>query len=259
MKKKVTTAYKLKDSDLLMTNDTIDDSPLNWPAEEHQYVLRIRDLPREEKPREKILSNGPSALSMTELLALILSSGNKKEGVLELSNRIVREYGTNTLLNHTDPKKLSNELDIPLIKAMQIVAIGELGRRLYQKNEKGLTVLRNAKDTYEYLYEMRSLPKEQIRGIYLDTHNRVIHDEVIAIGTVNSNLTHPREVFRPALQYNAAGIILAHNHPSGIAQASHADIEITNQLIKAGKIIGVHVLDHIIVTKDGFSSIPADY
>lgn len=249
MKKTITLPYKLKDTDLLMVPD----------FQNHQYVLRVRDLPKEDKPREKMLNASPSSLSMPELLAIILNSGSTKEGVLEMSHRIVREYGTNALLNHTDAKKLSNELNIPLIKATQVVAIGELGRRLYQRNESGLTVLRNANDAYEYLHDMRNLPKEQMRGIYLDTHNRVIHDEVIAIGTVNSNLTHPREVFRPALEYNAAALILAHNHPSGIAEPSQADIEITKQLIEAGKIIGVHILDHVIVTKDGFTSIQADY
>ncbi len=255
----VLSPYKLKESDLVMSPDFASSKADSWSLDQHQYVLRVRDLPREDKPREKILAGGPASLSMSELLAVILNSGTTKEGVLEMSQRIVREYGTSALLNHTDAKKLSLELDIPLVKATQVVAIGELGRRLYQRNESGLTVLRNANETYDYLHDMHNLPKEQMRGIYLDSHNRVIHDEVIAIGTVNSNLTHPREVFRPALEHNAVALILAHNHPSGIAEPSQADIEVTKQLIQAGKIVGVHVLDHIIITKSGFNSIQADY
>jgi DNA repair protein RadC len=259
---KNTTPYRLKDSDLLMVSEPtapFGGKSVGTVGKSRQYVLRVRDLPERDQPREKMLNSGASVLTMQELLAVILNTGNKKEGVLEMSNRIVREYGTNALLNHTDPQKLSTELDIPIIKACQVVAIGELGRRLYQRNDKGLTIIRNASEAYEYLRDMRNLPKEQMRGIYLDTHNRVIHDEVIAIGTVNSNVTHPREVFRPALEYNAAALILAHNHPSGIAEPSRADIEITQQLIDAGKIIGVHILDHVIITKDGFKSIEVDY
>ena len=106
---------------------------------------------------------------------------------------------------------------------------------------------------------MHSLPKEQFRGIYLDTHNRVIHDEVISIGTINTNIVHPREVFRPALEYGSVAVVLAHNHPSGIVTPSTADIEVTKQLVQAGRIIGIHVLDHVIITKDGFQSIAIDY
>ena len=106
---------------------------------------------------------------------------------------------------------------------------------------------------------MQSLPKEHLRGIYLNSHHKIIHDEVISIGTVNSNLIHPREVFKPAIQYGAAAIILAHNHPSGILEPSQADIDITKQLIAVGKIVGINLLDHIIIGKDSFMSIDVDY
>jgi DNA repair protein RadC len=106
---------------------------------------------------------------------------------------------------------------------------------------------------------MRDLPREHLRGIYLDTHNRVIHDEVISIGTINSNIVHPREVFKAAIEYNAAAIILVHNHPSGVATPSASDIEVTKQIIEAGRIIGINLLDHIVVTHSGFVSIEADY
>ncbi|MCX6718909.1 MAG: hypothetical protein NTZ38_00835, partial [Candidatus Taylorbacteria bacterium] len=116
-----------------------------------------------------------------------------------------------------------------------------------------------AKDAYEYLQDMRNLPKEHLRGLYLNSHNRVIRDEVISIGTINSNMIHPREVFRPAIESNASAVVLAHNHPSGEAVASPEDIEITKQLIQAGKILGISLLDHVIITKDAFSSIEANY
>jgi DNA repair protein RadC len=103
------------------------------------------------------------------------------------------------------------------------------------------------------------MPKEQMRGLYLNSHSRVIRDEVISVGTVGANFVHPREVFRPALESSAVAVVLAHNHPSGEATPSPEDIEVTNRLIQAGKIIGIRVLDHVIITKDAFTSVKADY
>lgn len=119
--------------------------------------------------------------------------------------------------------------------------------------------IRTAKDAFNYLKDMRELPKEHLRGLYLNSRYRLVHDEVISIGTLTSNIIHPREVFRPALEYSAVAVILAHNHPSGSTKPSKEDIEITEQLIGAGKILGVDLLDHIIITKNKFASIPAQY
>ncbi len=145
---------------------------------------------------------------MRELIAVVLGTGTSKEGVLEMSGRIVREYGERGIIAETDPSKLSLDLDIPIVKACQIVAVGELGRRFYEKNPSGFTIIRNGDDVYKYLGDMRNLGKEQLRGLFLNSHNHIVHDEVISIGTVNSNLVHPREVFRPAIEYSAAAIII---------------------------------------------------
>jgi len=224
-----------------------------------QYILRIRDLPHTEKPREKLLKLGPHALTVQELLAILLNTGTKKEGVLEMSQRIIKEYGDRSLAGNVNAEKAARELSIPIVKACQIVACGELGRRFFQRGGGGLTVVRTAKDIFEYLPEMRTLPKEHLRGIYLNTHNRVIHDEVISIGTVDSNIVHPREVFRPAIEYGAAAVVLAHNHPSGVVKPSSMDMEITEQLIAAGKIIGINVLDHVIIAGNKYESVHANY
>jgi len=98
-----------------------------------------------------------------------------------------------------------------------------------------------------------------LRGLYLDTHNKVIHQEVVSIGTINSNIVHAREVFRPALEYGAAAVVLAHNHPSGVSTPSVADIQITKRLVEAGKIIGIDLLDHVVIARDSYSSIQVDY
>lgn len=245
------TMYRLKNNDLILDASLVKNVK--------QYVLKIRDLPQELQPREKMLGQGPAALSMVELLAVILNTGTTKEGVLEMAGRIIREYGERSIVSETDAQRLSTELDVPITKACQIIACGEIGRRVYQKSETGFKTIRTAKDVFEYAQDMRHLPKEHLRGIYLNTHHRVIHDEVISIGTINSNIIHPREVFRPAIEYNAAAVILVHNHPSNIVSPSVEDIEITKQLIEAGKMIGISLLDHIVITRDEFISIEAKY
>jgi DNA repair protein RadC len=224
-----------------------------------QYPMKIHDMPEDTRPREKLMKQGPEALSLPELLAVVLGTGSTKEPLMPMVNRILREYGEKSIVSQTSAEKLAADLSISEGKACQIVACGEIGRRFYQKNAAGFTVIRSAQDVHEYLHDMHNLPKEHLRGLYLNSHNRIIHDEVISIGTINANLVHPREVFRPAVEYSAAAIVLAHNHPSGVLTPSAQDIEITNQLIQAGKVIGINVLDHVIITKDSFMSINASY
>ncbi len=224
-----------------------------------EYVLTIHDLPTEDKPREKLITQGPEALNIRELLAVILNIGTSKEDVMEMSNRIIREYGEKSILAERDPEKMSREMDIPIVKSCQIVAVGELGRRFYDRNQSGFTVIRSAKDVFEYLQDMRNLSKENLRGLYLNSHNRIIRDEVISIGTINSNIIHPREVFRPAIECNAVALVLAHNHPSGEVKPSDEDIEVTRQIINAGKLLGITVLDHVVITKDTYISVNAHY
>lgn len=224
-----------------------------------RYILRIRDLPPEEKPRERLLAHGPSALSVKELLAIILSSGTKKEEVLAMSSRILREYGERAILSAADARHLAEDLDIPLGKAMQIVATGELGRRFFRKQRNGAPIIRTARDVFEYALDMRNLPKEQLRGLYLDAHYQIVYDETISIGTVDANLVHPREVFRPALAHAAVAVVLVHNHPSGVATPSEADCAITAQVAEAGKLLGIDLIDHVIITHDDFTSIPFEH
>lgn len=198
-------------------------------------------------------------LSTAELLAIVLATGTTKEGVLSISHRVLTEYGERSLVTQHDPKHLAEDLGIPLNKAMQIVACAELGRRFFKKTINGAAVIRTAKDVFEYTKDMRELPKEHLRGIYLNAHHAVIHDEIISIGTVNANMVHPREVFRPALQYSAVAVILVHNHPSGEILPSLADVDITQQLVSAGKLLGIDLLDHVIIAGDRYASIAVDY
>jgi len=228
--------------------------------EDKKYVLKLRDLPTDEKPREKLMKYGPQVLTLAELLAIVLNVGTKKEEVLAMSRRLLKEYGDSAVIHQKDPRKVQELLGIPLVKSCQLVACFELGRRFFKNadHRKPITI-RTASQVYDYLKDMRDLPKEHLRGLYLDNHYRLIHDEVISIGSLTSNVIHPREVFRPALEYSASAVILAHNHPSGVAKASDADIAITEQIVKAGKILGIGLLDHVIIAKTKFGSIPVDY
>lgn len=223
------------------------------------YVLRIRDMQPEEKPRERLIKYGPQTLTTAELMAVLLNTGTKKEEVLAMSARIIKEYGELSVFTESNAQRLSENLDIPLGKATQIIACAEMGKRFFMNNSASAPVVRTPRQVYDYVKEMGALTKEHLRGIYLNTHYKVIHDEVIAIGTIDANITHPREVFRPALEYAAAAVILVHNHPSGSLEASSADVIITEQLIAAGKLLGIDLVDHMIITKDAFTSIPATY
>jgi len=236
------------------------DLVLDNEGQDKQYILKLRDLPADEKPREKLVKYGPSVLSLAELFAVVLNVGTKKEEVLTMSRRLLKEYGDSAIVNQKDPAKIADLLGIPLGKACQVVACFELGRRFFkdQSGKKPLA-LRTAGQVYAYLKDMQDLPKEHLRGLYLDAHYQLIHDEVVSIGTLTSNIIHPREVFRPALEYSASAVILAHNHPSGVAKPSDADIAITRQIVEAGKILGISLLDHVIITKNKFESVPVEY
>ena len=237
----------------------LSDTALILDGSNHDYRLLLRDLPNRAKPREKLLAQGPEALTMAELTALLLVTGTTREDVLSLTGRIVRAYGERNVFAERDAAKLSNELTIPLVKACQLVAAGEIGRRLHARAGSSFVTIRNARDVYEYLSDMRNLPREHLRGLYLNGHNRIIRDEVISIGTVNANLIHAREIFRVAMECNAVALVLAHNHPSGEAVASAEDEAVTSQLVAAGRIIGIRVLDHVIIAQNTFTSVKADY
>ncbi len=226
---------------------------------ERKYVWKIRDMRPEDKPREKMMSLGVTSLSVAELMAIVLGTGTKKEEIMQMSSRIVRDYGDKMMLNYKNPEILAKEFDIPIGKAAQIIACIELGKRFFQRNDSFAPILRSGKEVFEYAREMGSLTKEHLRGIYLNVDYKVIHDETISIGTLDANIIHPREVLKPAIEYSAAGIILIHNHPSGNIEPSAQDLEVTNQLVEAGKIVGIDIIDHIIITRNAYKSIKTTY
>ena len=167
-----------------------------------------------------------------------------------MASRILKDYGSKAITKERNVERLMDELGIPQVKACQIIACFELGRRFFMEDTGRMPTIRGPEDACKYLEDMGKLKKEQLRGLYLNSRNKLIHDEVISLGTLTSNLVHPREVFQPAIEFSAAAIILAHNHPSGDPEPSEDDLGITKRIIELSKIMGIDVLDHIIIAKN---------
>ena len=211
----------------------------------------IKDLPRVERPREKLIRYGPGRLSSAELLAIILGSGTKSENVVELAGRIFKRFGSEKLPTVTF-EDLKSCPGLGPAKSCEIVACFELGKRLLK--DKRAQIYLTPKDIWEELKDVRDHKKEHFIIFYLDSRNQEIKREVISIGSLNTSVVHPREVFEPAVRNYAAHIIVAHNHPSGEPDPSKDDLELTERLLEAGKILGIEVLDHIIVARNGYLS-----
>ena len=216
--------------------------------------MKIKDLPKIERPREKLLKYGVDKLSNTELLAVILGSGKKGENAIALAAKVIRKLPNNQLIN-ASIHRLIETSGIGKTKACQIVACFELGRRLLKNKQSTLIV--SPQTVWDELRDIRDNKKEYFVVFYLDARNQVIKKEIVSIGNLNSSLVHPREVFEPAVRNLCAQIILAHNHPSGDASPSEDDLKITKRLVEAGKILGIEIVDHVIITKDGFFSFKA--
>jgi DNA repair protein RadC len=212
---------------------------------------KIKDLPKVERPREKLMQYGPEKLSNSELLAILLRSGKRGENVIELANKILKRFSKDEL-----PSLTFNDLkDYPGLgpaKACEIIACFELGKRLLK--DKKAEIYLEPREIWEELKDLRDHRKEHFVIFYLDSRNQEIKREIISVGSLNANLVHPREVFEPAVRNLAAQIILAHNHPSGDPEPSEDDLLLTKKLVESGKILGIEVIDHIIVAKDNFFS-----
>lgn len=210
---------------------------------------RIRDLPPVDRPREKLVAKGAAALSDIELLAVLLGSGVRGRGVLDVAAKILRRVEGR--LDHADLDTLQSIKGLGEARACQIVAAIELSRRHLTA---GRSVIRTAEDALPYLKEIRGRKQEHFVCISLNGANEVIETRVVTVGLLDTNQVHPREVFADPIGDRAAAVILAHNHPSGTLEASAEDIALTKRLVKAGELMGIRVLDHVIVTQEGFVS-----
>jgi DNA repair protein RadC len=221
----------------------------------NQYKICIREMPEDERPRERLLKYGPEALSNAELLAIILRTGTQKENIINLCSRIFSEYSIKQL-SQANISKLTEIHGIGNAKAAQIAAVFELARKLEGFTDEPRRKIRSPADVYSLLYpKMREQKRERLVALLLDTKNQVLREEVISIGSLNANIVHPREVFKAALMESCASVILSHNHPSGDPTPSREDIAVTEKLIEGGKLLGIDVLDHVVIGEGRYVSL----
>ena len=209
----------------------------------------LKELHNDDKPREKLVKKGVQALKNDELLSVLIGSGIKGKDVRKLSREIVALLDDS--FAHVSLEKLLNIHGLGVAKASQIIASLELAKRYTSQSNKKIT---SAQDVYDELKEFSTKQQEYFLVITLDGASHIINRRTIFIGTLNQSLVHPREVFADAIADRAAGIIIAHNHPSGTLSASRADIAVTQRLEEVSKLVGIELLDHVILGKDGFYS-----
>ena len=211
-------------------------------------MAKIKDIPKIERPREKLLKYGADSLSKTDLLAILLGSGIKGKNVQKLSNQIIKKFGQKFLDITVDELKTIS--GIGEAKALQIVSAISLVKRFYDENNKNEIVIKNSQDILSLSYELRDKKKEYLVCFYLNARNELIKKETISVGIVDKSLFHPREIFHPAIELNASNIILIHNHPTGNATPSQNDKEIVKKITEAGNLIGIKVIDFLIISKN---------
>jgi DNA repair protein RadC len=208
--------------------------------------MRIKDIPKEGRPRERFVRFGAEALGEAELFAILLRTGSKGENVIDMANRLISEYGLDKLLE-CSLKELQEIKGIGPAKAMQILTIAELQKRINQA-KMPVKKISCAKDVFDYFHErLKDKKQENFYVLMLNTQNWIIKEELISKGILDAAILHPREVFKPAIKNSASKIILVHNHPSGNPQPSEEDLDITKRLIQIGEDMGIKVLDSIIV------------
>lgn len=217
--------------------------------------ITVKELPKNERPRERLLYYGIKNLSNEELLAILLKTGTKDMNSKMLSSYMLKELGGIHAFQNCSYQKLSNIKGIGTAKACTILAAIEFGKRVYQKEQ---ILFQKFEDAYQiasyYQDKMGKLKQENFLCIYLDVTKKLIHEKTLFIGTLNRSLVHPREIFKEAYQVSASSIICIHNHPSGEVLPSKEDILFTSQLVKVGRMLGIDVIDHIIIGDEKYYS-----
>lgn len=219
----------------------------------------IHDLPRSERPRERLSRLGPDALSSSELVALLVGRGIRGKSALSIGQELLSRFGHVRGISEATLEELSAIRGVGPAKAAQLKACFELGKRqLLEPEDPRLIDIRNPADVAKAVRaSIRDRAKEHFKLILLNTRNRVTGIFTVSIGTLNASLVHPREVFRRAVQHAASTVVLAHNHPSGNPEPSDDDIALTRRLCDAGRLLGIEVIDHIIVARDEYVSFKA--
>jgi len=221
-----------------------------------EYRVKIRELPEESRPRERMMLLGPEALSDIELLAVLIGSGTAREGVLQLSQRLIAEYGGLHPLFHAGLVRLRKVSGLGPAKACMLTACCELSTRLNSQRRALGSIIRTPEDiAAHFMSQMRYLMQEHLKAAYLDMKNRLVDQRTISIGTLDSSIAHPRDIYRHAVDLPCAAIILIHNHPTGDPSPSKEDIQVTARVQEAGEIMGIPLLDHIIIGDGRFVSL----
>ena len=217
----------------------------------------IHDLPASERPRERLQRDGIEALSAQELLAVILGRGISGESVTVTSQRLLRRFTDLKGISDASLEELSEVRGIGLAKAAQIKAAFEMAKRVDRANGSGKkSVVKTPEDIYGLLgQKLKGKKKEYFLAVLLDTRGQHIKTAEISVGSLDSSVVHPREVFKEAISASAASVIFVHNHPSGITEPSGDDVSLTKRLVEAGTIMGIDVLDHVITGDTGFTSL----
>ncbi len=216
----------------------------------------IRDMPGEQRPRERLRDAGPDALSDAELLAILLRTGTKSESVVALANRLLAEAGGLEPLARVSHGELCAFHGFGEAKAAHLLAALELGRRIATlSDDDGPPVLQTSVDVARMMKPiMEFLPQEQLRVLSLNSRNQLLASSTVFMGTVNSVSVRPVEVFRQAVQVNAPSVVMVHNHPSGDPDPSAADVALTKEIAAVGKTLDIKLADHVVVARDGYVS-----
>ncbi|GGE42661.1 UPF0758 protein YsxA [Pullulanibacillus camelliae] len=219
-------------------------------------MLMVRDVPKEERPRERLIKEGAGRLTNQELLSIVLRTGLRNESVMQLAQRVLTQFAGMRGLRTATIEELMAIKGIGKTKAVEILAAIEVGKRLIKEADEERYVIRSPQDGANYVMDdMRFLSQEHFVALFLNTKNQVIHRQTIFIGSLNASIVHPREVFKEAIKRSAASIICFHNHPSGDPTPSREDIDVTKRLVECGLLLGIDVLDHIVIGDRKFISL----
>ena len=220
-----------------------------------ELSFTVHDLPKAERPRERLKQFGPEALSAQELLALIIGRGVSKKSVMTIAQELLIKFGNVKAISEATIEELSQIKGIGFAKAVQIKACFELGKRQDLEPElKDFDIKEPQSIVKAIRASIKDKAKEHFKLILLNARNKILGISTISIGSLNASIVHPREVFKDAIVHNAYSVVLAHNHPSGDPEPSEDDLKMTRKLVESGKILGIEVLDHLIIGKNAFYS-----
>lgn len=212
--------------------------------------------PEETRPRERLLAHGPEALADYELLAILLKTGSRGQNVVDLSLSLLNQFGSLYELKQASITELTSFPGIGPIKASELLAACELGYRIAHSAQTKKGKITSTQSAGQYFIRLfHGLQQEQVMAAYLNTKNEVIKIEMVFKGSLNTSVAHPREIFKGAVKYSAARILLAHNHPSGNTEPSQADQLFTKRIVECGEMMGIEVLDHFIVGENDYISL----